>query len=228
MTPGKGLFHCIDDFRIRCCLLFRLAHQDKYAGDMSPVGLLHLQALGIVPQVIVPVRQAEPALVEPGNHLGRVPGIRVSEIPVQRPGAFCQEDDRCVREILAGIDRVDHREIACERGDSRAVDGSGIHAGPVELPDEGEVPVGVPAGNIPGPEGEFEEIAVDLIPQFGKGSVVTFVGRDRMVSQPRVVDVRVEVVTRADRFVDDNCLCGFGVLCCTGWGCTSGQEDARY
>jgi hypothetical protein len=109
-----------------------LAGQTEDSGDVRDVLLARRIGRSAAVGIVVAVREAQTALIEPGHIVGRVVRIHVRAVVEDEIDAAHLERSDLLYQPGARRDAVDVPEPGPERGEARRLDGRGVHAAGVE------------------------------------------------------------------------------------------------
>ncbi len=182
--------------------LRRVADELEHLRDVRAVRLAQVLRLGVVLQVVVPVGEAEAALVEDPDVARGVPRVlrdAEAEARVRAREVQLGEDGG---QVVGRLQLRDRREGRRERGGAGLLARRGVHAGRVEVGDFllrcALRPVGLPGRLL---EDRLHDVAV-AVRQRVEAAVAAAVGRDRVSGEPRAVRELVEVLAGLRRRVE--------------------------
>ncbi|MNQ89922.1 hypothetical protein D3C85_1052460 [compost metagenome] len=174
----------------------RLAEAAQHGGDVLLVFLQQRLAGGIRLEIVIPVRQAEPGLIEVDRIAVRCLGVRVypeAERGVATDAAALGE---CAGEVLRGSDLLYLAQHGQQRRSALGVAGILIQIALVKIPDL--LGLGAGGGLAVQPFHQHPHVRQGLVPQHVEGAVGGPVVRDLGGTEPVAVHVAEEVVTGFD------------------------------
>ncbi len=202
IAPGHAVERRLGEFRLEGhyglrllgCILRLRAREFQHFPHMRHVLLANLHRLRIGLRVVVAIRQSQAALVEIGDHLRGVLGVRARTEMEKGRGAAAGQIGDDPGDVRFTLDRRNAVEIGLERRRALGFDGRFVHARRVivaHLLFEGT------ASGL-GRRGVVQDLAQDIaiaVLQGVETAPARLVGRDRIGSHPGAARVAIEVHT---------------------------------
>ncbi len=172
-----------------------VAEQFEHLLNVRDVALTRLHRLGIALQVVIAIRQPQPALIDIGDHLRGIVQIGRRPESKQSAHALRMQIRNRADQILPRLDRSDPLHLRLDRLRAQRVDVGLVHAGGIVVANLLHHRVAFGTGHRGLFEDGMQDVVVALL-QFIEASPARLVSGDGILRHPSAACVLVKVDTR--------------------------------